>query len=59
MTLIDLGSKFNIIHFAYSMKLGLYTRKINVDIQKINNFYLDIFRIVIVDYLVKKKLEKV
>lgn len=53
--LIDLNSKINAIHSAYAIKLGFYTKKIDVNIQKINGFYLDTFKIVIVDCLIKNK----
>ena len=58
-TLIDLSSKINVMHLAYTTKLGFYAKKVNVSIQKINTFYLDIFRIVIANCLVKNKLGKV
>ena len=57
--MIDLGSKVNTIYPTYAIKLGFYARKIDIDMQKIDGSHLDIFRIVIADYLVKKKLEKV
>ena len=47
------------MYLAYAMKLGFYTKKIDVNIQKIDRSYLNIFGIVIVDYQVKNKLEKV
>ena len=52
-TLIILSSEVNAIHSAYVIKLGLYTRKVNVRIQKIDKFYLNTFEIVIVDCLIK------
>ena len=57
--LIDSGSKVNTIYSAYTTKLDLYIRKINVGTQKISRSHLDIFRIVMVDCSVKKKLERV
>ena len=57
--LIDLGSKVNAIHPAYTTKLGLCTRKIDVNVQKINESHLDIFEIVIADCSVQDKLERV
>ena len=43
------------MHPTYT-KLEIRARKINVGIQKINGSHLDIFEMVIVDYLVKYKL---
>ena len=57
--LIDLGSEVNAMHPAYTTNLGFYAKKINVGAQKIDGPYLDIFEIVIADYLVKNKLERV
>ena len=57
--LIDLGSKVNVMHPIYAIKLGLHARKIDVSIQKIDGYYLDTFKIVIADCLVKDKLESV
>ena len=59
MALIDSGSKVNAIHPFYTTKLGFHARKTNIGIQKIDGSYLDIFRIVIADCLVKNKLEKI
>ena len=41
------------------MKLGFCIKKIDISMQKIDRSYLDIFRIVIIDYLNKNKLGKV
>ena len=41
------------------MKLAFSIRKIDFYIKKINKSYLDIFKIVIVDYLDKIKIEKI
>lgn len=57
--LINLGSKVNVIHPVYATKLDFHTRKFNIGAQKIDGFHLDIFGKVIIDYLVKNKLEKV
>ena len=57
--LIDSGNEVNAIHLAYATKLGLRARKIDVSTQKIDGSHLDIFRIVIVDCLVKNKLGRV
>ena len=58
-TLISLDNKVNIIYLIYTTKLDFYTRKIYVSMQQINKFYLYLFEIVIVDCLIKNKLEKV
>lgn len=57
--LIDLYDNINVIHSIYTTKLGLYIGKIEVGIQKINRSYLNTFRIVIVGYSVKNKLEMI
>ena len=53
------GNKVNMIHSTYTTKLGLCTRKIDIGAKKIDVFHLDIFGVVILDCLVKNKLEKV
>ena len=57
--LINLGSKVNTIHPTYTTKLGLHARKIDVGLQKIDEFYLDTFKIMIANRSVKNKLEKI
>ena len=57
--LIDSSSKVNVMHLVYAVKLGLRARKIDVGIQKIDRFYLDIFAIVIGDCSFKNKLKRV
>ena len=47
------------MHLAYTTKLGFRTRKIDVSVQKIDGSHLRTFKIVIVDYLVKNKFEKI
>ena len=54
--LVDLSSEVNAMHPTYVMKLGLHARKIDVSVEKIDGFYLDIFAMVIVDCSVKDKL---
>ena len=56
---IDSGNDINAMHPAYATKLVLCTRKINIDLQKIDGSYLDTFGIVIADCLVKNKLRRV
>ena len=44
---------------TYATKLGFRARKIDVGAQKIDGSYLDTFGMVIAEYSVKKKLERV
>ena len=55
--MIELSSEVNAMYPTYSTKLGFCTRKIIVGIPKIDGSYLDIFKMIIADYLVKNKLE--
>ena len=57
--LIDSGSKVNIMHPAYTTRLGLRARKIDVGAQKIDGSHLDTFGIVIADCSIKNKLRRV
>ena len=57
--MINLSSKINIIYSIYIIKLGLYNKKINISKQKIDEFYLNSFEMVIVDCLVQNKLKKI
>lgn len=56
--LIDLDNNINIMHPVYNTKLDLYIKKINVSMLKIGGSYIDTFKIVIANRLLKKKLEK-
>ena len=56
--LINLGNKINIIHSVYTIKLSFYAKNINISIKKIDRFYLNIFKIIIENCLVKNKLKK-
>ena len=56
---MDSRSEVNTMHPTCTRKLGFCARKIDVRVQKINRFHLDIFRIVIADCLVKNKLRRV
>ena len=47
--LIDSGSKVNAMHPTYATKLGLYTRKIDIGVQKIDGSHLNTFGMVIAD----------
>ena len=57
--LIDLGSEVNTMHPAYTTKLSLRAKKINVGVQKIDGSHLDTFWMVIADCSVKDKLGRV
>ena len=57
--LIDSGSKINAMHPAYTTKLGLRTRKIDIGAQKIDRSHLDTFGMVIADCSIKDKLRRV
>lgn len=56
--LINSNTKINIIHSTNAIKLGFCISKIDVGIQKIDRFYLDIFKILIANFLVQNKLKK-
>lgn len=47
------------MYALYTLKLGFCTKKINNNKQKIDEFYLNTFEILIVDYLTKNKLRRV
>lgn len=47
------------MYFDYTIKLDFYNIKINNNIKKINKSYLNIFKIIIIGYLIKNKLEKI
>ena len=51
-----MGSEVNAMHPAYATKLGFRARKIDIDAQKIDGSYLDIFEMVIANCSVKDKL---
>lgn len=48
--LINLGSKVNIITFTYTAKLGLKSRLINVEAQKIDCSTLKIFKMILANF---------
>ena len=58
-TLINFSSKINVIHLTYVIKLALRTRKIDINTQKINKFYINTFKVVRVDGLVENALKEV
>lgn len=49
-TLIDLGSKVNIILLAYSSKLGLKVCHTNIRAQKIDGSTFEMFKIVLASF---------
>lgn len=49
---MDLSSIVNIIYPVHSINLDFHIKKINVTIQKIDISYLDIFKLVLVDFLI-------
>lgn len=55
---MDANSKVNRIYPVYTTKLNFYTKKIYLDVQKIDGSHLDTFGKIIADYLIKKKLER-
>ena len=57
--LIDSGSKVNTMDAAYTTKLSLRAKKIDVGAPKLDRSHLDIFGIVIADCSVKDKLRRV
>lgn len=54
--LFNSGSKINTVSPAYVKKLSLKIRKINVGAQKIDGSALEIFKMVIANFLVKNKV---
>lgn len=56
--LLDLSSEVNTMMPAYTLKLGLKVRQINVGAQKIDGSILKTFKIILASFQVKKKLWK-
>lgn len=54
--LLDSDSKINAITSAYAAKIGLKIRPTNFKAQKINDFTLDRFKIVLANFQIKDKL---
>lgn len=50
IVLIDLEKKINIINLVYIAKLGLQVWKTNIGAQKIDNFFLQTYGIIITDF---------
>lgn len=50
--MIDLSNKVNIINFVYAIILDLCTKKID-------GFYLNIFEIIILDFVFKNRFKRV
>lgn len=59
MAKINLINKINTIYSDYTIKLSFYTKKIKIDMQKIDKSYSNIFKIVITNCLIKNKLESI
>lgn len=51
-----MGSKINIMTIAYTAKIGLKARYINVKTQKINSFTSEIFGIILKSFQIENKL---
>ena len=56
---MNLNSKDDAIHPIYAIKLGLYTENIDIDVQKIDKSYLEIFKMIIANSSVKNKFENI
>ena len=54
--MLDSGSKMNAINLDYTPKLWPTIWKSNDKVQKINDFILEIFRLVIADFLIEDKV---
>lgn len=54
-TLLNLGSKVNVIHPIFTKELGLLIRPMDVGSQKIDRITLDTYRMVVVAFLVTNK----
>ena len=53
--MLDSGSEFNAMSIAYAKRLGLKSRKTNVEAQKIDGSTLETFKMVIADFQVEDK----
>ena len=58
MILFYSKNKINTITLNYIQKLNLKIRKTSVGAQNIDNFILDIFKIVIANFQIKDKVDK-
>lgn len=56
MILIYSEMKVNVINFAYAINLGPQIQKINVSAQKINDFFLKIYNMIIVIFQILNRL---
>lgn len=54
--LLDSGNEINAITLAYAAKIGLKICFTNLEAQKINDFTLDTFRMVLANFQIKDKL---
>lgn len=57
-TLINFGTKVNVITSAYVLKLDLKIRQINFKAQKINSSSFKIFKIVLASFQIEDKLQR-
>ena len=56
--LFNSGNKINAINLNFAHKLGFYIQKTSVRAQKINSSTLKIFKIVIANFQIKDKVNK-
>ena len=59
MALLDSNNKVNTIYLTFARELGLPIRSIDIGAQKIDDIILDTFRIVVIDFLVIDKVNRV
>lgn len=55
---INFDSKINIIILVYIAKLRLKIRFTKINVQKINNFILKMFKIILANFQVENKIRK-
>ena len=56
LTLLDFKNEINVINPAFATQLGFKVQKINVNVQKIDRFLLEIYGIIIAIFQVLDKL---
>lgn len=49
--LLNLDNEVNVMTFIFADKLGFSMQKINIEIQKIDKSILEMFKIVIIDFM--------
>ena len=59
LALFDSDSKVNAVYPAFSKKLGLFIRPIDVEAQKIDGIILDIYGMIVVAFSIKNKANRV